>query len=425
MNLQAPRIPGQFNPRRSIEDGPFATYVRTTQRAVPALRTMDLEPNDEDLKLVSALAYETDALADALALAIRHEPPLAAQLEKGLAEGIATLTDPPDVLVKYLDYYENIPAWADYGSLAARAIGPDWQDFEDARVPLTRIPTVRVFLDAVALASGFYVGANYPAVGQSLLATGAVEKGNSRIVQTARWAEETFETPGSLARFGVGIQSSAKVRLAHAFARQQIAEWGRWDEDYYGKPISAFDNMVFLSALLLLPDIVTASGAPVDPRWIELRRVQTRTVQYLLGAPQRLVTMPDDQMKRFFVVVVGHLEQSPDTARAVTHAIRHSPHFRPVASLRDRIQKTMTLLVANMFVRQTWGNTMANAIGLETRWMGVPMRWLSRMFFRWIPRMLRPFIGLAARMGRRTRVLDDGTTYRGSAGNFTGRTPQA
>lgn len=401
--------------------------VLTTRSAIPALAQVDLEPTIADLDLVSTLAYESDDLADALADAIMRDRTIADQLTQGLAQGIASLRDPPQVLVDYLDYYENIPEWADYAMLAKQMLGPDSPRMESSRLPLTRMPGARVLLDAVALGSGFYVGANYPAVGQSLVATGTVTTSNRRVVQTARWAEETFETPNSLARFGVGIQSSAKVRLAHAFARRQVHASGHWDEDYYGKPISSFDNMVFLSGLLLLPDIVVASGAPVDRRWIELRRLQTRMVQYLLGAPRRLVTMPSDQMVRFFVMVVGHLDESPETARAVVESIRDGKHFRPTRNRQQHVERVMTLLIANMFVRRTWGNAMADRIGLPRWWMAMPVPWMTRIFFGWRPRMLKhiakPYGRLLARSGASLRAIQASTTntgvhYEGTAGVF-------
>ncbi len=421
------RIPGQLKPTRRVDDGPFAAYVRTTRAAIPALAHVDLEPTAEDLALVSALAYESDDLADTLAEAILDAPHLAGQLQHGLAHGIASLRDPPQVLREYLDYYENIPAWADYHALAQSVIGPDAMRMESARLPLTRIIGARVCLDAVALAAGFYVGANYPAVGQSLVATGTVTQSNRRIIQTARWAEDTFETPGSLARFGAGIQSSAMVRLAHAFARRQIEASGQWDEDYYGKPISSFDNMVFLSGLLLLPDVVVASGARVDPRWIELRRLQTRTVQYLLGAPRRLVEMPSEQMVRFFVMVVGHLDESPHTARAVVEAVRNSDYFRPTATAGQKASREATLLIANMFVRKTWGNAMADRIGLPRTWMTLPVPWLAHAFFDWGPpllmRVAKPVGSLLARNphwtgGSRRLPSRKGARYEGTAGVF-------
>jgi len=422
------RLPGQFKPDRRVEDGPFAAYVATVRRAIPAMRKIDLEPTAEDLQLVSTLAYETDDLADALAAAILVDPTLAAQLDRGLADGIASLDEPPQVLVDYLDYYENIPDWADYEKLAGAHVGPEASGGDGAQLAAARSPIARVLLEAIALGSGFYIGANYPAVGQSLRATGTITNGNARVLQTARWAQDTFATPGALARFGIGIQSSAKVRLAHAFARRQIEAWGEWDEDYYGTPISSFDNMVFLSGLLMLPDVAVALGTPADSPSVELSRLQTRSVQYLLGAPRRLVEMPTDRIRRFFVLVVGHLDESPETARPVVESIRTG--YRPAVGLRQRLSRAMTLLVANMFVRRAWGNGMADRIGLERFWWGLPVPWLSHVFFQWGPRAAKPGLRLArvlSRLGLRSRrpVLppEERRNYEGTAGVFSDGPP--
>lgn len=103
--------------------------------------------------------------------------PLGGQLNKGLEQGLGSLEDPPEVLREFLAYYEDLPEWSYKKEL---------EDYlsNEPESSVAKPPLVTFLGDGYAMAVGFFVGANYPAVGQSLVATGSVARGASRMVES-------------------------------------------------------------------------------------------------------------------------------------------------------------------------------------------------------------------------------------------------
>lgn len=93
--LSTYKLPKQFKPNRIIEDGPFGPWVEKTLKRSTDLNLESLVPTKSDLALISKLAFQTDDLGNNLADAILKDRKIAHQLEKGLAEGIASLESPP------------------------------------------------------------------------------------------------------------------------------------------------------------------------------------------------------------------------------------------------------------------------------------------------------------------------------------------
>lgn len=379
------RIPGQFKPRRTLEEAPFRFWVKWMLSLVPGLKAEDLIPTRADLELISELAYSVDELGNALAAEIVKNPKIARQLEKGLAEGIASIENPSPVLVEFLEYYENFP---DFREPCAEGAKPRREQ------SLNDVPESLAFLgEGVGLSVGFFVGANYPAVGRSIVSTGSVASGPSRMIQTMKFGFD-IGAPGAFRKFGPGIQTCAKVRLAHAFARMQIARGKlEWDENYYGKIISEFDNMIFLSGMFAM-SYAFGSQVGMDNNTI------FRATQYGLNAPRALMDFEPRQMLRFFVMVLAHLDDSPESARQVVHSFLTNKHYKPVKTRRQRLEKELTFLTANLYTRFSYGNRMADEIGLARTHRGVPLAPLAVAANWAAPRMMplfaSPVAGAAA-----------------------------
>ena len=142
------RLPTQFKPDRPISEGPWKAYIDSSIARHPTLTMDDLEPTPADLELISKLAFSRDELADNLATLIFEDRSVAQQLEKGLAEGIASLDNPPKALVDFLDYYENMPDWTYMPELKKRMATPRGQKFLHAkRKPKTKHPFVQAAED--------------------------------------------------------------------------------------------------------------------------------------------------------------------------------------------------------------------------------------------------------------------------------------
>ena len=72
--------------------------------------------------------------------------------------------------------------------------------------------------DVVLIGGYMFSGFN-----QTLLRTGALEKGsNQRFAETSQWAIDVISVDG-LASNGVGYQSTLRVRLIHSMVRKHVA----------------------------------------------------------------------------------------------------------------------------------------------------------------------------------------------------------
>lgn len=355
------RIPAQFKAERAIEDGAFFPWVSLAMKWVPSLTKKDLEPTDADLKLISTLAYQSDDLGNALADEILKNGLVANQLEQGLVKGWERLENPSPVLVEYLKYYEALPAYL--GSIGLS----DELNIVNKKGEVGNVP--HVIGDGVAMSVGFFVGANYPAVGKSIVSTGSVASGSTRMIQTLKFVEDVYQ-PHAFELYGVGVQACAKVRLAHAFARKQIARKNDWDENYYGVPISEFDNMIFLSGIFM--SVVLRGQA--RSKVIEAK---VRGMQYGLGAPKALLDLSTMETFRFFNMCLAHLDDSPETARQVVSNFHDNEYFRETNTLQGKLNREISLQLANLTSRVLYGNTMADDIGLGRWYRGVYLPWLA------------------------------------------------
>lgn len=359
--METIRLPKQFKPDRGIFDGPFGPWVRNALANSRDVTADMLVPTEADLRLISKLAYNIDELGTRMAEAIMKKGPLGGQLNKGLEQGLDSLQDPPEVLAEFLRYYENIPDWSYKG---------EFDDFlaTEPTHSLSKPVPITFLADGYAMAVGFFVGANYPAVGRSLVATGSVGRGASRMVESLKWVDATRDLNNFFPN-GPAIITSAKVRVAHGFARKMIERSGKWDKDYLGEIISDFDNMIFLAGLTLAEDTIPN----LSKSQLRALRLLNKAIHYLLGAPKDLVTMTPQESKRFFMMVIAHLDDSPETARQVVKNFQENEYFRPTNTWSQKLSREGAFITANLLTRLNWGNEMADNIGLQRKMYGLPM----------------------------------------------------
>lgn len=410
------KLPKQFKPERGVFDGPFGPWVKNALAASKDVTADMLVPTESDLKLISKLAFNVDELGTRMAEAIMAKGPLGGQLNKGLEQGLGSLEDPPEVLREFLAYYEDLPEWSYKKEL---------EDYlsNEPESSVAKPPLVTFLGDGYAMAVGFFVGANYPAVGQSLVATGSVARGASRMVESLKWVDATRDLRNFVPH-GSAITTSAKVRVAHGFARKMIERSGQWDKEYLGEIISDFDNMIFLSGLTLVEDRLPN----LSQSELNALRLENKAIHYLLGAPKELVTMSAQESKRFFMMAIAHLDDSPGTARQVVKNFQDNEYFRPTDTWRQKLSREGAFITANLLTRINWGDEMADNIGLQRKIYGLPMDSIAS-FIKDPPapvKRLQPFarkagkyaIKLAAKKAKYRAGSDDKSTYSGSYGAF-------
>lgn len=212
--------------------------------------------------------------------------------------------------------------------------------------------------------------------------------------------------------------------MAHGFARKMIERSGQWDKEYLGEIISDFDNMIFLSGLTLVEDRLPN----LSQSELNALRLENKAIHYLLGAPKELVTMSAQESKRFFMMAIAHLDDSPGTARQVVKNFQDNEYFRPTDTWRQKLSREGAFITANLLTRINWGDEMADNIGLQRKIYGLPMDSIAS-FIKDPPapvKRLQPFarkagkyaIKLAAKKAKYRAGSDDKSTYSGSYGAF-------
>ncbi|MFI9552812.1 oxygenase MpaB family protein [Nonomuraea endophytica] len=168
-----------------------------------------------------------DPLADAVVEEIHaHGRSVRAALQRGIAEGLGALTDPPPGVAALLTQSESLPDYVDdelldRGSLPYFAAPP---------------PAHAISLSAGALVRTY----ESPSIAQVLAMTGRLVEGAPRRLQeTALWVN-TVMLPGSLRRGQPGYVATLQVRMLHAHMRR-LARTRGYDEAALGVPINQVD----------------------------------------------------------------------------------------------------------------------------------------------------------------------------------------
>ncbi|MGV7591683.1 oxygenase MpaB family protein, partial [Mycobacterium kansasii] len=101
----------------------------------------------------------------------------------------------------------------------------------------------------VALMGGYL----FSGVNQTLLRTGALEKGsNKRFAETSQWALDVI-VPEGLRPGGPGYRSTLHVRFIHSMVRRHVLALPDWDFETYGLPINQTDMAATLVGALIAP----------------------------------------------------------------------------------------------------------------------------------------------------------------------------
>lgn len=168
-----------------------------------------------------------DPLADAVVEEINaHGRTVRTALHKGLALGLASLTDPPPAVGALLAQVESMPGYVDDELL------------DHASLPFFSAPAAA---HAISLSAGALVRVyESPSIAKVLSLTGQLLDGVPRRLQeTGKWVVTTM-LPGSLRRGEPGYVGTVQVRMLHAHMRHLALTRG-YDPEVYGAPINQVD----------------------------------------------------------------------------------------------------------------------------------------------------------------------------------------
>jgi hypothetical protein len=271
--------------------------------------------------------------------------------EQALASGIASVPDAPAELKELFAELEATPAWVDPAALRRAA----------ATMRSGGADGLYLARD-VALLGGY----QFSGFNQTLLRTGALEKGsNARFAETSQWAMDVIE-PGGLELFGAGYRSTIRVRFIHSIVRRHVNEMDDWDPAEWGLPINQTDMAATLVGALVAPSLA-GLGLGIVSRPSEYHDIAllTRYVGWLIGVQDDLLPLDFRDCVRVLVHTSAALATPDETSTRLASPMVDDPslwQYSRFAPLRRRIARSQHLSISEAFL----GRKAMVALGLPT-----------------------------------------------------------
>lgn len=265
-------------------------------------------------------------------------------------EGIAAVPDAPGPLRDFFAGVETLPDWLDYdkvcrGQRALRASGADG-------ISLAR---------DVSLLGGY----QFSGFNKTLLRTGALEKGsNQRFVETFQWGLDVSAEDG-LKPFGVGYQSTLRVRLIHAFVRHHVAAMPDWRLEEWGLPVNQTDMAATMLGSLIAPTLAGMGiGLINSPADLDAIAHHTRYVGWLMGVEDYWLPRSFRDGVRGLYNALMALAEPDETTPRLAMPMADDPlswNFDTFAGLRRRVARAKHLSIAGTYL----GPRTMRALGLS------------------------------------------------------------
>jgi ER-bound oxygenase mpaB/B'/Rubber oxygenase, catalytic domain len=359
----------------------IARWVRLSTRGA-------CEPDETQWAELGDALWRGDPLADDVVSWLHREGMATARpkLERAIKLGLATVPDAPIELQRFMCAVEQPPAWLDADLMR-----------QGARfIHSTGRFGMMVLRDA-GLMAGYQAGA----INQTLLMTGALQRGaQRRMAETTAWwmdcTEEGGPLPGSK-----GYQTTLHVRAMHALVRGSVRKHPQWDADELGLPINQVDmqatylgfSVVYLLALRATGVIVTMQDAHgVMHLW--------RYIGWLMGVDDSLLFK--DEMAARMGLYHNLISQAPPDASSVAlgQALADEPlhrHYPLASKWVGRFNKARHLSIVRLFV----GREGMGYLGLPATLPWYPLlTFLPRLMWTSLMRMLPGGRSLLTAWGR-------------------------
>lgn len=323
-----------------------ARHPASPRRVPPGIKMVSRalrlpEPTDAEFRRFGELLTVGDEPMDDLVEWIYEADTAArkAQFHQALAEGIASVPDAPSELATFFEDIESIPDWADWdqillGGQLMRSGGAD--GFSVAR--------------DVALMGGYL----FSGFNQTLLRTGALEKGsNKRFAETSQWALDVI-VPDGLRPGGAGYRSTLHVRFIHSVVRRHLMALPDWDYAAHGLPINQTDMAATLVGALIAP-VATGVGLGMlaHPREYEAAAHLTRYVGRLMGVHDDFLPHSFRDSMRILFQTSRALSTPDETSRALAQPMADDPmgwKYDNLTGVRRRIARSQHLSIATAYL---------------------------------------------------------------------------
>lgn len=245
--------------------------------------------------------------------------------ETALYQGLDKLEENEPILTEFFNYISTPPTWLEPEKLSisvkfTHSLG-DNSSF--------------ILRDGALM-----VGYQFPGFNQPLIMTGALKQyAGKRLAETQKWWLD-INQENSFARFNTGFTSTIYVRFIHSLVRFQLNKSKDWDHEFWGTPISQFDqattNLAFSSLLLLG---VRALG--IFPSKIEADAVLHfwKYTGWLMGVDEKwLIDKESEGWKLLQWMNYAH-PQVDDSSRALAVSLSKEPFEREYPYFKSFFQK--------------------------------------------------------------------------------------
>ncbi|GAB3861021.1 oxygenase MpaB family protein [Nocardioides maradonensis] len=257
-----------------------------------------------------------------------------ALFDRALEHGIASVPAAPAPLRALFRHVETTPDWVDArlvhrAALVLRSGGADG-----------------LFIARDVSLQGGY---QFSGFNQTLLRTGALEKGsNQRFAETTQWALDATEV-GGLAPGGIGFRSTLRVRLIHSFVRRHVSAMPDWDSSAWGLPVNQTDMAATIHGSFIAPVAAgTALGLFNAPRDLEAVAHFTRYVGWLIGVDEEFLPRSFREAVRIQYVTLSALATPDQTTRQLARPMADDPlrwRFDRFAGIRRRFARSQHLSI--------------------------------------------------------------------------------
>jgi hypothetical protein len=259
--------------------------------------------------------------------------------DRALADGIESVPEAPEPLRRFFTDLQTVPGWvnADMLRVGQRALRRGGAD------------GMYVARD-VALLGGY----QFSGFNQTLLRTGALEKGsNQRFAETMQWAMDVISVGGLEAK-GSGYRSTVRVRFVHAMVRRHVSAMPDWRADRWGVPVNQTDMAATLVGALIAPVVgALAMGIVMSPYELKCIAHLARYVGWLIGVQDEwLPTSFRDAIRILFHTSTA-LSIPDETTQQLSVPMAEDPlawHFRNLPGLRRRVAWAQHLSVTSAFL---------------------------------------------------------------------------
>lgn len=321
--------------RHPASPRPVPPSIRLVSRALRLA-----EPTESEFRRFGELLTVGDEPMDTLVAWIYEDGPARKPMfEQALAHGVSTVPDPPAELRHFFEQVETVPGWVDWdaillGGRLMRSGGAD--GFSVAR--------------DVALMGGYL----FSGFNQTLLRTGALEKGsNRRFAETSQWALDVIGED-ALRPGGAGFRSTLHVRYIHSLVRRHVTAMPDWDSATYGLPINQTDMAATMVGALIAP-VATGTGIGMvsSPREYEAAAHLTRYVGHLMGVTDDLLPHSFRDSLRILFQTSRALSTPDETSKALAQPMADDPlswNYRFLPGTRRRIARSQHLSIATTYL---------------------------------------------------------------------------